>query len=352
MRRALELAPRGWGRVHPNPMVGAVLVRDGRIVGEGWHEEYGGPHAEVRAIQQAESAARGATLYVTLEPCAHEGKTPPCTDAIQRAGIARVVFAAHDPDPHARGGGAVLAERGIAVQGGLLELEARALDPAFFHARESSGCWVAIKLALSLDGRIAERPGAPTPITGEAARAEVHRLRAGFDAILVGSATAHADDPALTVRGSITPRIQPTRVVIDSNATLALDSRLVRTAADVPVIVLAGDDAPAGRMRALEDAGVRVLRVPRAPNGLDAHAALATVRENGLHRVLCEGGGRIAGSLLSADLVQRLYLFCAPRFIGSEGAPAFVFDSKPPSSWRFHEVRPIGEDILFTLDPF
>lgn len=351
MRRALELAPRGWGRVHPNPMVGAVLVRDGRVVGKGWHEEYGGPHAEVRAIEQAGSAARGATLYVTLEPCAHEGKTPPCTDAIQRAGIARVVFAAHDPDPHARGGGAVLAERGIAVQGGLLEDEARALDPAFFHARESSDCWVAIKLALSLDGRIAERPGAPTPITGEAARAEVHRLRAGFDAILVGSGTARADDPALTVRGRITPRSQPTRVVVDSNAALALDSRLARTAADVPVIVIAGDDAPAGRVRALEDAGVRVLRVPRVQDGVDPNAALAALRESGVHRVLCEGGGRMAASLLKAELVHRLYLFCAPRFIGPEGAPAFALDSALPRSWRFRDVRPIGEDVLFTLDP-
>jgi diaminohydroxyphosphoribosylaminopyrimidine deaminase / 5-amino-6-(5-phosphoribosylamino)uracil reductase len=203
MRRALELARRGWGQVRPNPMVGAVVVREGRVVGEGWHTAYGSAHAEVEAIRAAGSETRGATLYVSLEPCSHHGRTPPCTDAVREAGIARLVFAASDPNPLARGGAEILREHGVEVWGGVLEEEARELNAAFFHRFGADGSrpWVELKLALSLDARVADLEGRSAWITGPDSREEVHRLRAGHDAVAVGIGTALADDPLLTVRG-------------------------------------------------------------------------------------------------------------------------------------------------------
>ncbi len=210
MRRALELAARGWGRVAPNPLVGAVVARGGEVVGEGWHTGYGRPHAEVEALRVAGEAARGATLYVTLEPCAHHGKTPPCTDAILAAGVRRVVFAASDPNPRAAGGCAVLETAGVEVERGVEMRAALDLNAPFFHGIAGpERPWTELKLAVSLDGRVADRDGRSAWITGEEARAEVHRMRAGFGAVAVGIGTALADDPRLTVRGAVEPRVPP-----------------------------------------------------------------------------------------------------------------------------------------------
>jgi diaminohydroxyphosphoribosylaminopyrimidine deaminase/5-amino-6-(5-phosphoribosylamino)uracil reductase len=343
MRRALALAPRGWGRTAPNPMVGCVIVRDGEIVGEGWHTEYGRPHAEVEALKDAGERARGATAYVTLEPCAHFGKTPPCTQALQDAGVARVVFAAADPNPKAAGGATVLRESGIQAVGPVDEAAVRDLDPVFFHAHSAEPArrpFVALKLALSLDARIADRERRSAWITGEEARAVVHRLRTGFDAVAVGIGTALADDPQLTARGDVIPRVPPARVVFDGTLQLPVESQLVRTAHETPVIVVADDRAAEGDARALEGAGVRVLRARR---GIER--ALESLREAGVRSMFVEGGAGIAGSLLRAGL--------APVLLGPEALSPFeaiyspLIDAAP--RWRRVDTQVFGADTLVTL---
>ena len=351
MRRALELAPRGWGRTAPNPMVGCVIVRDGEPVGEGWHREYGGPHAEVEALRAAGEAARGATAYVTLEPCAHHGKTPPCTDALIEAGVRRVVFAAADPNPKARGGAEVLREAGVETVGGVEEAAARDQNAVFFHVHSAEGArpFVALKLALSLDGRIADREGRSVWITGEEARAEVHRLRAGFDAVAVGLGTALADDPRLTVRGAVEPRVPPARVVFDRALRLPPGGGLARTAGEVPVYALAEDDAPQERRAALEAAGVRVL----AGEGLEG--GMRVLREAGIRSMFVEGGAQLASTLLRAGLVDRLYLFYAPVFLGPDAlSPVGGLESVPIGEvrrWRRVATEAFGADTLVTLAP-
>ncbi len=351
MRRALGLAARGWGSVHPNPLVGAVVVRDGALVGEGWHAAFGGPHAEVAALEAAGERAQGATLYVTLEPCAHQGKTPPCTNAIAAAGIARLVYAAEDPGRESAGGGARLGDRGLEVLGGVEREAARAQNAAFFHAAERGAPWVALKYALSLDARLGPRQAGQAWVTGEEARAETHCLRAGFDAILVGIGTAIADDPRLTVRGAVTPRVPPARVVLDSEAKLPLASRLVRGAGEAPVRVLCAQDAPRERREALRGAGVEVQPLPRGESGLDVAAALSALWEEGIRSVFVEGGGRTGSSFLAVDRVERLYLFQAPRFYGPDGVPAFTepLGASGGGDWTPEEVRTFGRDVLLTL---
>jgi len=352
MRRAIALAWRGWGRVHPNPLVGAVVVRGGELIAEGWHAQFGEPHAEAVALAAAGERARGATLYSTLEPCAHHGKTPPCAAAIEAAGIARVVYGARDPHPQARGGADRLARAGVEVVGGVEADAVRSQNAAFFHVVERGTVYVALKYALSLDARLGAAPGRATQVTGEAARAEAHRLRAGFDAIMVGSRTALADDPLLTVRGEITPRVPPVRIVVDTAAQLPLRSRLVETAGETPTWVLCAEDAPRDRRIALEGAGVRILAVPRRPDGLALDAALAALWEAGIRSVLCEGGGRLGSALLAEDRVARLYLFFAPKIYGPEGPPAFTSPLPAPvaGGWVRTDLRELGEDVLMVLD--
>jgi len=351
MRRALALAPRGWGRTAPNPMVGCVIVRDGTVVGEGWHTEYGQPHAEVEALARAGDAARGGTAYVTLEPCAHFGKTPPCTQALAAAGVARVVFAAADPNPRAAGGAQVLREMGIDAVGPVDEQAVRDLDPVFFHAHSAEGArrpFVALKLALSLDARIADRDRRSVWITGDAARAETHRLRAGFDAVAVGIGTALADDPRLTARGDVAPRIPPTRVVFDGAMRLPLESKLVRTARETPVLVMGDERASTDAMRALEAAGVTV---DLAGRGIER--ALVSLREAGIRSMFVEGGAGIASALLRAGMVDRLYLFYAPVFLGPEALSPFAGIDSPPIDaaprWRHVGTDAFGADTLVTL---
>jgi diaminohydroxyphosphoribosylaminopyrimidine deaminase/5-amino-6-(5-phosphoribosylamino)uracil reductase len=349
MRRALELARRGWGRVHPNPLVGAVVVRNDAVVGEGFHEEFGGPHAEVIALRAAGDAARGATLCVTLEPCAHHGKTPPCVDAIIAAGIARVVYASPDPTTPAGGGAQLLKDAGIDVIAGVERDAARTLNASFFHIHESGPPFVALKLAMSLDASIAKAPGMRTTLTGPAALSAMHGLRSGYDAILIGIGTALSDDPLLTVREAPV-RTQPVRIVADTLARLPLDSNLVHTVNASPVWVLCAEDAPTDRVTALEAAGVRVLRMPRDGEHIDLKRALATLVNEGIQTLFAEGGADLAGSLLALNAVQRMYLFLAPLFLGPGAVPAFGMTRPEHDRWRCTSTDWHGSDVLVTMD--
>jgi diaminohydroxyphosphoribosylaminopyrimidine deaminase / 5-amino-6-(5-phosphoribosylamino)uracil reductase len=352
MERALELAAMGWGRVHPNPLVGAVVVRDGAIVGEGAHREWGGPHAEVEALDAAGDAARGATLYVTLEPCAHHGKTPPCTEAIVAAGVRTVVFAAEDPDPAAAGGKAVLEGAGVEVRAGIGRDAARQQNALFLTPLELGRPFVAIKFGLSLDSRIARAPGERTRITGREADAEVHRLRAGFDAIMVGGRTGRIDDPLLTARGEPVPRVPAVRVVVSGSADLPPDGRLAATAHETPVWLVTGVDAPEDRMTTLIARGVRVLYAATAAGGaggLDPTSVVRLLAEHGVRSILCEGGGRLASALLAARTVDRLYLFHAPVVLGEGGVPAFP-GMAAQFEGRVVEAKQLGDDTLTIVD--
>ncbi len=344
MERALDLALRGWGRVAPNPLVGAVVLRGDAPVGAGFHAEYGGPHAEVVALADAGDRARGATLVVTLEPCAHYGKTPPCTDAIVAAGVARVVAAVRDPDPQARGGAEVLRGKGVAVSFGVLAEAAAALNAPFLFAHTlAERPFVALKLATSIDGRIADGW-----VSGEAAREYVHWLRAGFDAIAVGGTTALRDDPQLTVRGPVTPRRPPVRVVFDRRAMLNESADLVKTAREVPTWVMASPDAPVASVMLLERSGVRVFRPASLADGL------RMLRSAGIHSVLCEGGGALGAKLLAEGLVDRLYWIQAPVWLGEGAVPAFPGMAAAPlpeaPRWTPVERRAMGPDTLLVLD--
>ena len=358
--QAASLAGRGWGRVHPNPMVGCVLTRDGERVGEGWHEEYGGPHAEVNAIRSAGDTTRGATAYVSLEPCSHHGKTPPCSEVLLKAGVTRVVFGASDPGDETGGGGELLAQAGVEVVGPSADVGTfQDVDPVFFYTMRYRRPYLALKLAVSLDGRIAARAGERTPLTGEEANREVHRLRSGFDAVLVGGETARVDDPLLTVRYGMDPRIPPTRIVLDPSAALSPDASLLGTESEAPVLIFATEAALAERVDTLRDAGAQVEIVPQVkpvPQG-DGGANLEKMLERcwslGIRSVFCEGGGRLATALTREELARRLYLFQAPLTLGSQGVPAFGEGGSTPEglgwSSRGEPIR-FGPDVLLTYD--
>jgi len=332
----------------PNPLVGAVVVKDGVILGTGWHRRLGEAHAEVNALQEAGDAARGATLYVSLEPCAHHGRTPPCTDAVIAAGIREVVIAARDPNPRARGGADVLRDAGIHVIEGVEQDAARRLNAPFFHAHEQHSPFVTLKLAQSLDGAIAARAGTRTHLTGEDANAEVHRQRAHHDAILVGIDTVLADDPLLTVRDvpCIAP---PLRIVLDTDARLPLDAQLVRTLELAPVCVACASDVAPERMRALDDAGVRVLPLPRTPHGIDLAALLRALFAMNVQSIFVEGGARVAESFLRENLVQRMHVFVAPVALGREAVRAFS-DYSALHGWEITDLGRFGRDAMLILE--
>ncbi|MFT6531598.1 MAG: diaminohydroxyphosphoribosylaminopyrimidine deaminase [Limimaricola cinnabarinus] len=321
MALALSLGRRGLGRVWPNPNVGCVIVAQGRIIGRGRTADGGRPHAETQALAQAGIQARGATAYVTLEPCAHHGRTPPCAEALVAAGVARVVVAAHDPDPRVAGRGiARLRAAGITVETGLMVDEARRDLSGFLSRIERGRPFVTLKLAASLDGRIATGTGESRWITGPQARARVHMMRARHDAVMVGGGTARADDPMLTVRGLGIDR-QPVRVVVSRRLDLPLDGALARSAATVPLWLChetSVDAAPWTAQSAVS------LPCALANGQVDVGAALAALGEAGLTRVFCEGGAALAASLLAADLVDELALFTAGCAIGAEGTPALA----------------------------
>ncbi|MFM8409871.1 MAG: bifunctional diaminohydroxyphosphoribosylaminopyrimidine deaminase/5-amino-6-(5-phosphoribosylamino)uracil reductase RibD [Alphaproteobacteria bacterium] len=343
MRRALELARRGLGRTSPNPPVGAVVVRGGKIVGEGLHRRAGGPHAEVVALREAGSLARGATLYCTLEPCAHHGRTPPCAPAVAAAGIARVVVGTIDPNPRVRGRGLrILRAAGVRVASGVEEDEAKELIRFFAHHRRHGRPFVRLKLAASLDGRIATAGGASRWITGPGARALVHRWRDEMDAILVGIGTALADDPSLTCRRR--GGRDPLRVVLDRSLRLPPGARMLREGRSA-VWLAAGAGSDRRRRLALERAGARVFTARSRRGRLDLGAVLERLGREGVLSVLAEGGGEVAASLLAAGLVDEVCLFTAPILLGGDGV-AVVGPLGVESPAEAPQLQVVGREVL------
>jgi diaminohydroxyphosphoribosylaminopyrimidine deaminase / 5-amino-6-(5-phosphoribosylamino)uracil reductase len=325
MARAIELAQRGLGTVSPNPVVGAVIVRDGDVLGEGWHGEYGGPHAEVNAIADARERTAdlsGATLYVTLEPCCHEGKTPPCTDAIVGSGVSRVVVGSDDPSEKASGRGlGILRDEGIEIEvaDGELAARARLLNQAFRKHARTGRPWVLFKSAMTLDGKVATRTGDSKWISSEHSRAIAHRWRAQVDAVAVGVGTALADDPQLTARLPDVPR-QPRRVVFDSTGRTPLDSQLVRAAPDPPLTVVVSRAAPRASTDALEMAGAEIIVATGQNEPARVRSALDQLGELGVTAVLLEGGPHLAGAFLDAGEIDEVRLFLAPLLLGGRTA--------------------------------
>jgi len=357
MRGALRLARRGRGRTAPNPPVGAVVVgADGTVVGRGFHPRAGGPHAEALALHEAGAAARGATLYCTLEPCCHHGRTPPCAAAIIAAGVERVVYGLTDPDPRCAGGGAqALREAGVAVEKNLLPGAIAELYEPYVQHKTTGRPFVTLKLALTLDGKVATHTGDSRWITGEKARALVHRWRDEADAVLVGVGTVLTDDPQLTARPAPRDRRQPLRVIADSQARTPPGAHAVTGPGTCLIAVAAG--APAARVQALRNAGAEVVTLPAEGGRVSLPALLAHLGQRDVMGVLCEGGPRLAAGLVQAQLVDKLRLFYAPKLIGAEGLPgigelglermaeAVTLDA------RGHRADLIGEDLLVTLYP-
>lgn len=354
MRTAVALGRRALGTAWPNPAVGCVLVRDGAVVGRGWTRRGGRPHAETEALGRAGAAARGATAYVSLEPCAHHGETPPCADALVDAGIARAVIAISDPDPRVDGSGAArLRDAGIAVETGICADEAAEVVTGFTLRVTTGRPLVTLKLATTLDGRIATRAGHSQWITGEGARAVAHGLRASHDAVLIGAGTAAADDPALTCRLPGMADRSPVRVVVDGTATLPAGHKLIAGARGIPSWILVPPQRAAERRTAYDDYGVEVIETAATEDGrVDLADGLRALAARGVTRLLVEGGGAVAASLLAAELVDRLVWFRAPRLIGGDGLAAvagFGVDSldAAPKFTRI-AVRPAGEDLVET----
>jgi diaminohydroxyphosphoribosylaminopyrimidine deaminase/5-amino-6-(5-phosphoribosylamino)uracil reductase len=354
MGRALDLAARALFTTDPNPRVGCVLVKDGRIVGEGWHRRGGGPHAEIEALRAAGADARGATAYVSLEPCCHYGKTPPCTEALIAAGVSRVVAAMEDPNPAIAGRGLeILRQGGLRVECGLLGLEAEALNIGFCTRMRTGRPFVRSKLAMSIDGRTALASGESRWITGPAARGDVHRLRARSSVIVTGIATVLADDPALTARlDPGEPVLQPVRVVLDSRLRLPVTAKLLRQPGRT-VIVTASSDAR--RRQALADRGAEVVMLPGDPlgRGIDLTHLVRFLGEAEFNEALVEAGAVLNGALLRAGLVDEWLVYVAPCVLGSDGRGLFelsglgCMSSRP--ELRYTDVRQIGNDVRMTL---
>ncbi len=357
MQAALALARRGLGQVAPNPAVGCVLVKDGRVVGRGWTQPGGRPHAETEALRRAGEAARGACAYVTLEPCAHHGQTPPCAEALVAAGIVRCVIALEDPDPRVDGGGvAHLRAAGVDVVVGPGAAAAADINAGYLAQRRQGRPLVTLKLATTLDGRIATKNGASQWITGEAARARAHLLRTRHDAVLVGSGTAVLDDPRLDVRLDGLAATSPVRVVLDGRLRLPLTHDLVRRARQQATWLITRDQADRDRVEAYEGAGVEVMTVGTDAEGrLSLKAALEALGRRGITRVLVEGGGGVAAGLLRLGLVDRLAWFRASRVMGGDGLPAvagFGLENLADApAFALTDLARIGNDVLETYGP-
>ena len=348
MARALQLAARGLTTTSPNPRVGCVIVRDGHVVGEGWHERAGAPHAEVHALHAAGEAARGATVYVTLEPCSHHGRTPPCAEALIQARVTRVVAAMSDPNPLVAGGGiSMLTLAGIEAEVGLMEAEARALNPGFISRMTRKRPCVRLKTASTLDGKTALANGQSQWITGEAARADVQKLRARACAILTGSGTVLADNPRMNVRDFDIGR-QPLRVIVDSALRTPAD------AAILPALIACHHADPAARA-ALEQAGAEVVRLPGTNGRVDLAALLTLLGQRGVNELHVEAGAALNGALLAAGLVDEWVAYVAPMAVGDDARGLFAH---PPltsldeaARFRLSDVRQIGGDLRLTLLP-
>lgn len=343
MKRALELAKKGAGHTSPNPMVGCVVVKDGRIVTEGYHERYGEFHAERNALTRCEEDLTGAEMYVTLEPCCHQGNTPPCTDIIIERGIGKVYVGSMDPNPKVAGKGVkILQEHGIEVETGVLEKECLALNEIFFHYITTGIPYVAMKYAMTLDGKIASCTGDSKWVTGEKARHHVHELRKQYSAILAGIGTVLADDPMLNCR--IEEGVDPVRVVCDSSLRIPLSSQLVKTAGDIPVIVAYAKENPE-KEKALLQAGVELISAGR-DGRVDLAVLMRELGKRKIDSVLVEGGGAIHGSLLKSGLVQKIYCYLAPKLIGGREASSPVEGDGFP---RMKDALPVTEIEILSL---
>lgn len=352
MREALRLARKGVGRTSPNPAVGAVVVRSGRVVGRGFHRAAGQPHAEVEALREAGSAARGADLYVTLEPCDHRARTGPCTEAILEAGISRVAYAMEDPNPRVSGRGAKrLREAGLDVRGGLLSGEAFELNRGYCRWIVSGRPFVILKLAVSLDGQIAAATGESRWITGEKARGIVHRMRFGVDAVLVGGETARKDDPLLTSR--LPGGRSPKRVVLTARPSELVRNRLFGPGGG-EVIVACPSRVPARETGPVEALGARVLRLPSRGGKIRAGDLLSALGSEGITSLLVEGGGKTAGWLAAEGAVDRYVVFVAPLLLGEGIRAVSGWACRAPASGKrlaFASVRRVGPDLMLTAEP-
>jgi len=351
MAMALGLAGRGLGRVWPNPAVGCVIANNSRVLGRGWTQPGGRPHAETRALAQAGAAAKGATAYVSLEPCAHQGQTPPCANALIDSGISRVVIAMKDPDPRVDGAGIDrLRAAGVTVKTGVMRAEAEHLQAGFLSRIATGRPMLTLKLASSFDGRIATATGESRWITGPDARRMVHAMRASHDAVLIGGGTARADDPSLEVR-DLGVAHQPVRIVWSRRLDLPLTGKLAQTARDIPVWICHGSDADPTLVQVWTDLGARLLAVPVGPaRQIDPLGAMQALGAAGLTRLFCEGGGALAASLLSAGLVDRLVGFTAGLALGAEATPSLgamgIDRLAAAPRFRLQETRRIGADAL------
>lgn len=349
MRLAISLARKGIGRVNPNPLVGAVIVKDGVIIGQGYHQQYGGLHAERNALASCTTAPQGATIYVTLEPCCHHGKNPPCTEALIQAGISRVVVGSSDPNPLVAGKGiAQLRTAGIQVDEGVLQAECDAINAIFFHYITTGRPYVALKYAMTADGKIACHTGASRWITGEVARHHVHQLRNKYAAIMVGTGTVLADDPELTCR--IENGNNPVRIVCDTQLRTPLSSKLVTTAKEVPTII-ATCCQEESRHKPYQEAGCQIWVVPSKNGGVDLQALVHRLGQEKIDSVLVEGGGQLNWSLLQAGLVQRVYTYIAPKIFGGAAAKSPVGGigvDNPQQAFQMRVVatQQLGEDFL------
>lgn len=354
MRMALRLGAKGLGRTSPNPAVGAVIVQEGQVVGRGYHKKAGTPHAEVNAIRDAGERASSGTLYVTLEPCNHQGRTPPCTKAILEAGIKRVVIGTLDPNPKVKGGGAeYLRSQGVEVEVGCLEMEARVLIAPFVKHTFTGMPWVRVKVASTLDGKIASRTGESKWITGEKAREFGHRLRSMSEAIMVGRGTVEADDPSLTCHMIKHGARNPLRVVLDSNLSIGLRAKIFREESKGGAVVFCRKDGNlAERASTLEGLGVRVVEVGSGPDGrLDLREVLLHLGSVGVQSILVEGGSHVHGALFDEGLVDEAFFFFAPKVMGGDGALTSVGGigaDSPGHSTRLYnvELKRLGDDIL------
>ena len=348
MSLALQLAEKGLYSTSPNPRDGCVIVRDGHVVGSGWHERAGQPHAEINALNAAGAAAQGSTVYVTLEPCSHHGRTPPCAEALIKAGITRLVTAMQDPNPLVAGkGGALMRQAGIAVEAGLMEAEARALNIGFITRMTCRRPWVRMKIAASLDGKTALNNGASQWITGDAARRDGHRLRARSCAVLTGIGTVLADNPQLTVRHVETFR-QPLRVVVDSRLEIPVEARILRNGGELIFTATASEK----KIAALRDVGARILVLPDKNDNVDLFAMMQTLADFEINEVLVEAGGKLNGSLISAGLVDELVIYLSPCLIGDAALgmlklPELV-DLAQKRTLKIYDLRTVASDIRIT----
>ncbi len=354
MQRAIELALRARGRTSPNPLVGAVIVKDGHIIGEGYHQKAGTPHAEIHALQSAGTEASGATLYVSLEPCCHHGRTPPCTEAIIKAGIKRVVIAAMDPNPKVAGKGSeILQQAGIETEVGVMREAAVQLNEVFFKYIQSGMPFVALKTAMTLDGKIAAHTGDSRWITGADARKYVHQLRNTYDAILVGIGTVLADNPQLNTRLDDEQGRNPIRIVIDSNLELPVDSIIAQSSKQQPTIVFCGTNSDEGKAQPLAALGVEIIKLELEEDKVPLSEAMSILAGREITSILVEGGAEINASFIHTGLVDKLFWFIAPKIVGGRGAPSPVGGDgcefmNEAVQLTISEVRSFEKDILIT----